>query len=61
MYITLGIVIFITRNKRHCNGITITIHKFGRYIRKAYKRLFINKLYIFGNILILKPIICTKK
>ena len=47
--------------KGHCNGITITIYKFCCYIWKACKRWCIRKFYIFGNILILKPIICTKE
>ena len=61
MKIILGIIIFITGNRRHCNGITITIHKFGCYVWKACKRWYIRKLYIFENILILIPIICTKE
>ena len=61
MYITLGIVIFITGNRKHCNEITIIIHKFGCYIWKTCKRWCIRKLYIFGNILILKPIIYSKE
>ena len=61
MEITLGIVIFITGNRRHCNGMTITIHKFDCYILKACKRWCIRKLYSFWNILILKPIIDTKE
>ena len=61
MQITLEIVIFITGNRRHCNRITIYIHKFGCYIWKACKRWCIRKLYIFRNILILKPIIYTKE
>ena len=32
MNITLGMVIFITGNRKYCNGITITIQKFGCYI-----------------------------
>ena len=48
--ITLGIVIFITWNRRHCNGITITIHKFGYYVWKASKRWCVTKIYIYGNI-----------
>ena len=61
MKITLRIVIFITGNRRYSNGITITIHKFDCYIWKACKRWCIRKIYSFGNISILKPIIYTKE
>ena len=59
--IILGIVIFIIGNRKYCNEIIITIYEFGYYIWKVCKRWWIRKIYIFGNILILKPIICTKK
>ena len=61
MKIILGIVIFIIENRRYCNGITITVHKFCCYIWKACKIWGIRKIYIFGNILILRPIIYAKK
>ena len=54
---TLGIVIFITGNRRYYNEITIIIYKFNCYIWKACKRWCIRKIYIFVYILILRLII----
>ena len=61
MEITLEIVIFISINRRYCNEITITGHKFSCNIYKACKSWYIRKIYIFENILILKPIIYAKE
>ena len=43
----LRIVIFIIVDKRYCNKIIITVHKFGCYIWKACKKWYIRKFYIF--------------